>query len=86
MAHPSTFGLLLAAGEAVLGALLLLGGRWSGAGWVGVILFHLLLMLFGYGVWMWCVPALIALVVLARKDSTSPWGQRWRQHGTGDIR
>lgn len=35
---------------------------------LGVIAFHVLLMLFGFGFWLWCVPALCLLVPLARKD------------------
>src|SRR3954447_16263520 len=50
MVHPVVFGLLLAIGETALGVLLLLGGRFAAAGWAGVIVFHVLLMLFGFGV------------------------------------
>jgi hypothetical protein len=41
--------LRLAAGETTLGVLLLTRGRAARLGWVGVIVFHLLLMLFGWG-------------------------------------
>lgn len=68
MAHPAVWGLLVAAGETVLGAMLLRGGRWALPGWVGVIGFHLALMLFGGGVWLWCVPALAFLVPAAIAD------------------
>jgi len=68
MAHPAVWGLLLMAGELTLGALLLLGGRFALAGWAGVIAFHLLLMLFGWWVWVWSVPVLALLVPLARHD------------------
>ena len=37
-------------------------------GWVGVLLFHVLLMLFGPGFWLWSVPALALLLFLARRD------------------
>ena len=73
MAHPTAFGLLLAAGETVLGILLLLGGRAATYGWAGVVGFHLLLMLFGFGVWLWCIPALAVLIHLARLDTTTAW-------------
>lgn len=79
MAAPTVFGLLLMVGETVLGILLLVGGRWATAGWVGVITFHVLLMLFGFGVWLWSVPALVLLVHLARKDHA--WSAR---QGAGD--
>ena len=73
MAHATTFGLLLAAGETALGVLLLLGGRYATLGWAGVIAFHLLLMLFGFGVWLWCLPAIALLVHLARRDTSTSW-------------
>lgn len=73
MANPEAFGLLLAAGETALGILLLLGGRAAAYGWAGVIAFHLLLMLFGFGIWLWCVPAVALLVYLARQDTTVHW-------------
>jgi hypothetical protein len=68
MAEPTFFGLGLFAGETLLGALLLTGGTRARVGWVGVIAFHLLLMLFGVGFWVWSVPALAVLVPLARAD------------------
>lgn len=68
MAEPAVYGLLLMAGEVVLGTALLVGGRAARFGWIGVITFHLLLLLFGWGVWAWSIPALAALVPLARGD------------------
>jgi hypothetical protein len=71
MAQPGAWGLALMAGEALLGVLLLAGGRAARVGWVGVIAFHALLMLFGFGIWLWSVPALLLLVPTARAD----WSQ-----------
>jgi len=68
MAAPSVWGLLLMAGEIVLGTLLLVGGRAARWGWYGVITFHVLLMLFGFGFWLWSIPALVVLVTLAHWD------------------
>jgi hypothetical protein len=68
MAHPAIWGLLLAAGEAALGALLLVGGRAAKFGWIGVASFHLLLMLFGFGFWLWSVPALTIVIPLLARD------------------
>ena len=68
MADPAFWGLCVMAGELVLGALLLVGGRAATVGWVGVLAFHVLLMLFGPGFWLWSVPALALLVYLARRD------------------
>jgi hypothetical protein len=74
MAAPTFFGLSLFAGETLLGLLLLSGGSRAEVGWVGVIAFHVLLMLFGVGFWVWSLPALAVLVLLARADwpSLSP--------------
>lgn len=68
MAQPYFWFLALAAGEVVLGLLLLHGGRAARAGWIGVITFHVLLMSFGFGFWLWCLPALAFLVPAARAD------------------
>ena len=78
MARPALWGLALFAGEAVLGGLLLAGGRWARAGWVGVVAFHVVLMLFGPGIWLWCLPALAVLVPLARADWPALSGVRRR--------
>jgi hypothetical protein len=74
MSQPAAFGLSLMAAETVLGVFLLLGGRWATVGWTGAVVFHVLLMLFGFGFWLWCVPAIAALAHLARKDTTTIWG------------
>ena len=68
MAAPQVWGLAVMAGELTLGALLLTGGRAAVWGWYGVLAFHLLLMLFGFGFWLWSIPALVVLVWLARRD------------------
>lgn len=73
MANPAVFGLMLMAGETVLGILLLRGGRAADVGWAGAIVFHVLLMLFGFGIWAWSLPALVVLVLLARRDQTATW-------------
>lgn len=68
MADPAFWGLCVMAGELILGALLLVGGRAATVGWVGVLTFHVLLMLFGPGFWLWSVPAVVLLLFLARRD------------------
>jgi hypothetical protein len=55
MAHPTLWALLLGAGELLIAVLLVEARR---LGYVAVIVFHLALMLFGWGFWLWCVPAL----------------------------
>lgn len=74
MAAPVTWGLALSLGEAALGILLLLGGVWAKAGWAGVIAFHLALMLFGWGFWLWSVPVLAFLIPGALADWRSTRG------------
>ncbi|CUR57255.1 putative integral membrane protein [metagenome] len=68
MANPAFWGLLLMAGEITAGTLLLAGGRAARVGWWAVIVFHVLLMLFGWWVWAWSVPVLVLLVWLRRLD------------------
>lgn len=68
MAQPYFWFLLLAVGELALGLMLLLGGRAARGGWAGVITFHVLLMSFGFGIWLWCLPALALLAPAARAD------------------
>jgi hypothetical protein len=75
MARPAVYGLILMAGEVVAGTLLLAGGRAARVGWVAVIAFHVLLMLFGWWVWAWSVPALAILVTLARRDLAQTAGR-----------
>ena len=55
LANPTFWALLLAAGELTIAVLLVVSRR---AGYVAVIAFHLALMLFGWGFWLWAVPAL----------------------------
>ncbi|GAB3040064.1 hypothetical protein GCM10011376_36130 [Nocardioides flavus (ex Wang et al. 2016)] len=68
MAHPFAWIMGLACGEVVLGVLLLRGGPAARVGWSGVIAFHVLLMLFGFGFWMWSLPALLLLIPAVRAD------------------
>jgi hypothetical protein len=69
MAHPTFWGLALAAGELFLGLLLLAGGRWARIGWAGVIAFHLALLLFGWWAWAWCLPALVLVTAAATAET-----------------
>ncbi|KGN30464.1 membrane protein [Knoellia flava TL1] len=82
MAHPRAWIYLLALGEATLGALLLTGARASRAGWVGVLAFHALLLLFGWGFWLYAVPAGALLAWFARRDLPALTGGSG--HGEGD--
>ena len=62
MANPSLWALLLTTGELVIAGLLVFARR---LGYIGVIAFHLALMLFGWGFWLWSVPALAFAVPAA---------------------
>lgn len=68
MARPSVWALMIAAGEAALGLCLIRGGRPARWAYVGVIAFHLALMLFGWGFWIWSLPALGFIGWLAWAD------------------
>ena len=68
MVHPQVWVALLAAAEALIGASLLAGGRFARAGWMGVLAFHVLLLPFGFGVWIYAVPALVFFAWLAHRD------------------
>jgi hypothetical protein len=75
MAVPSAGGLVVAAGEALLGLLLLSADlRRRRVGWAGTIVFHVALMCFGWGFWLWCVPALALLTRAASRDGSSAAG------------
>jgi hypothetical protein len=59
MAAPAGWGLAVAAGEFMIGILLLLGDRRAARiGVVAAIGFHLALLLFGWWAWLYAVPAL----------------------------
>jgi hypothetical protein len=66
MAQPAVWAALLGLGEMLIGIALLSGGRWALFGYAGVIAFHLALLLFGWGVWLWAVPVLVVVVPAAR--------------------
>jgi hypothetical protein len=82
VAHAAIAGLVLAAGEAVLALLLLLGSwTWRRVGWIGTISFHAVLMCFGWGFWLWCLPVVALLVLGAtadRRPSDGPWSSEPR--------
>jgi hypothetical protein len=69
MAAPVFWGLAVALGELLIGLTTLRGGRWTVLGLTGAIAFHLCLMLFGFGFWLWSVPVLALLVPLLRREA-----------------
>jgi hypothetical protein len=66
--NQAVFITLLIVFEAVAGALVLSGGRRTQLGLLGLIGFHVGLLLFGWGFWLWAVPMLVALVLLLRAE------------------
>ena len=62
MSDPRLCALLLGAGELLVAVLLIVARR---IGYTAVIAFHLALMLFGWGFWLWSVPALAFAVPAA---------------------
>ena len=81
MAQPRIWAGALAIGETVAGVLLLTRGRAVAIGWAATIVFHALLLLFGYGFWLWAVPALAVLSTVAWADRTE-----WRGTTPGRAR
>jgi hypothetical protein len=57
---------LLVVFEATVGVLVLLGGRWTRLGLIAAVAFHVALLAFGWGFWLWSVPMVLALLLLLR--------------------
>jgi hypothetical protein len=57
---------LLVVFEAIAGVLVLIGGRAATVGMIAVLGFHVGLLFFGWGFWLWAVPMLIAVGALLR--------------------
>jgi len=66
---------LLVVFEAVVGVLILMGGRWTRIGLIEALGFHLALWLFGWGVTIYAllmVPALVLLLLAERRAAKAP--------------
>lgn len=68
MVHPGAWIGLLAAGEIAIGLAFLASRSWLRAAYTAAICFHVALMMFGWGVWLWAVPVIVLLVVAAHTD------------------
>ena len=66
--HHHAWIALLIAFELVVGVLALLGGRLTQLGYVAAIAFHVALLSFGWGFYLWSVPMVWALSVLLRGE------------------
>lgn len=68
MATPGAWIGLLAAGEIAIGIALLVGGRWTLPGYAAIAAFHLVLVMFGWGILAWSVPVLVLLALVVRRE------------------
>jgi hypothetical protein len=66
MAHRSVFGSSIGSYELVTGVLILRGDKSAVIGLWLALLFHLGLIFFGFGIWLYCVPAICLLVLVLR--------------------
>jgi len=57
---------LLIAFEAITGVLVYLGGRPAVAGMTAIVGFHVGLMFFGWGFWIWSIPMIVGIALLLR--------------------
>jgi hypothetical protein len=66
--HQGLFITLLIVFEAVMGVLVLSGGRWTQAGLVGLIAFHVGQLPFGGVLWPWAAVMIVTLSLLLRAE------------------
>jgi len=78
--HQAVFIPILIAFEVVVGLLAIRGGRSTRVALVGAIGFHVGLLAFGWGFYVWSVPMLFALAMLLRADIRET-AQSPRVHG-----
>ena len=76
MANPSAWGSAVAVGELLIGTAILVGGRWTRPGLASAIGFHVALMLFGLGFWVWSFPMLVLLIALWPRSEAATRGTR----------
>lgn len=68
MAAPGAWIGLLAAGEIAIGIALLVGGRWTLPGYAAIAVFHLVLVMFGWGILAWSAPVLVLVAMAVRRE------------------
>ena len=71
MSNPGLWIGLLAAGELLIGVMLLIGGRWTLPAYGAIIAFHLVLVLFGWGFLTWSAPVVLVLAIVTRRELAS---------------
>jgi hypothetical protein len=70
--NQALFITLLIIFEAAVGVLILSGGRRTQLGLVALIGFHVGQLAFGWTLWLWAIPMLVALVLLLRAERRPP--------------
>jgi hypothetical protein len=65
--HELFIGLLIAF-EAAVGVLAFAGGRWTQVAYVAALAFHVALLSFGWGFYLWSLPMVAALLTLLRAE------------------
>lgn len=68
MTTPGVWIGLLAGGEIAIGIALVAGGRWTLPGYAAIVVFHLALVLFGWGILAWSAPVLVLMALVIRRE------------------
>jgi len=76
MAAPGVWIGLLAAGEIAIGTALVAGGRWALPGYAAIVVFHLALVLFGWGILTWSAPVLVLMTLVIRRELSTRRGTK----------
>lgn len=63
---------LLILAELVAGILIAVGGLWMRAALIGLITFHLGQLVFGWFMWVWAIPMIVAFLLLLRAQRHTP--------------
>jgi hypothetical protein len=76
MTAPGVWIGLLAAGEIAIGIALVAGGRWTLPGYAAIVVFHLALVLFGWGILTWSAPVLVLMTLVIRHELSTRRGTK----------
>jgi hypothetical protein len=76
MTAPGVWIGLLAAGEIAIGIALVAGGRWTLPGYAAIVVFHLALVLFGWGILTWSAPVLVLMALVIRRELSTRRGTK----------
>jgi hypothetical protein len=76
MTAPGMWIGVLAAGEILIGIALVAGGRWTLLGYSAIVMFHLALVLFGWGILTWSAPVLVLMSLVIRRELSTRRGTK----------